>query len=56
MEYVVKGVIDWEGQLQALITSGYDGYLSIETHCRPKVESAQDTLRRILAVAGDSAL
>ena len=56
MEYVVKGTIDWEGQLRALVDSGYDGYLSIETHCRPKVKSARDTLARILAVTGGDAL
>lgn len=56
MEYVVKGCIDWEGQLKALIDNKYDGYLSIETHCRPKIRSAYDTLQRILAVTGNEAL
>ncbi len=56
MEYVVKGCIDWEGQLRALIDDKYEGYLSIETHCRPKIKSAFDTLQRILAVTGKAAL
>ena len=56
MEYVVKGTIDWEGQIKALMDSGYEGYLSIETHCRPKVKSAHETLQRILAVTGMGAL
>jgi sugar phosphate isomerase/epimerase len=56
MEYVVKGDIKWEEQLKALQDSGYDGYLSIETHCRPKIVSAKNTLDRILRVCGNTVL
>lgn len=56
MEYVVKGVINWEGQIQALMDLGFDGYLAIETHCRPKVKSAYDTLQRIISIAGKDVL
>lgn len=56
MEYVVNGEIKWEEQLRALMDSGYEGYLSIETHCRPKVKSAKSTLDRIIRVCGESVL
>ncbi|WP_343247307.1 sugar phosphate isomerase/epimerase family protein [Diplocloster hominis] len=55
-EYVVRGELDWESQLKSLIHDGYDGYVSIETHCRPKVQSVYDTLRRILRIAGEGVL
>jgi sugar phosphate isomerase/epimerase len=29
------GVIDWKGQLRALLSKGYAGYASVETHWRP---------------------
>jgi sugar phosphate isomerase/epimerase len=30
-----EGIVDWKDQFRALIESGYDGYLSLETHWRP---------------------
>ncbi|MBD3182709.1 TIM barrel protein [Candidatus Poribacteria bacterium] len=33
---VGDGIIDWSGQLKELLDSGYKGYLSLETHWRPK--------------------
>lgn len=56
MQYVVAGEIDWESQLAALREDGYQGYLSIETHCRPKIASAKQTLERIIAVMGKEVL
>jgi sugar phosphate isomerase/epimerase len=56
MEYVVEGNIAWEDQLQALMDDCFDGFISIETHCRPKVASAKRTLDRILRVCGPSVL
>ncbi len=32
---VGEGVIDWQGQLKALLASDYDGAVSLETHWRP---------------------
>jgi sugar phosphate isomerase/epimerase len=32
---VGEGVIDWQGQLKALLASGYSGAVSLETHWRP---------------------
>lgn len=33
---VGKGEVDYKGQVKALILDGYKGYLSLETHWRPK--------------------
>lgn len=46
-EWAIDGEIDWTGQLQALVADGYDGYLVVETHVRPKVAAVRATLRRI---------
>jgi sugar phosphate isomerase/epimerase len=45
--YVVEGNIKWEDQLRQLQKDGYKGFITIETHCRPKVKSAKQTLERI---------
>lgn len=45
--YAVTGCIDWAGQIRALAKDGYDGYISVETHMRPKVQSAQAVLARL---------
>lgn len=49
-QYAVQGDIDWAGQIQALASDGYDGYISVETHMRPKVESARLALERLRAL------
>ena len=46
-EFVIDGEIDWKGQIQALVSDGYDGYISIETHLRPKVASAKASFERL---------
>ena len=53
-EFVTRGEIDWQGQIQALIQDGYDGYISIETHLRPKIAEARaafDRLSRLIQEA-----
>jgi sugar phosphate isomerase/epimerase len=45
--YVADGEIDWAGQIRALAADGYDGYISVETHLRPKVAAAQAALARL---------
>lgn len=50
---VGSGFIDWHGQLQALIDSGYTGTMSLETHFRPDrdaLESARASIRGLLSV------
>ena len=42
--YTVHGQIDWAGQIKALMDDDYQGYISIETHLRPKVDVARQEL------------
>ena len=51
-EWVVDGIIDWAGAFSALREDGYDGYISIETHVRPKLESSLRLLRRLRGLIG----
>jgi sugar phosphate isomerase/epimerase len=46
-EFVAQGEIDWQGQVKALIQDGYDGYISIETHLRPKIAEAKAAFDRL---------
>ena len=41
------GVIDWAGQIAALVKDGYQGYVSVEHHVRPQVKASIYTLERI---------
>ena len=43
--YAVHGVIDWAGQIKALKEDGYQGYISVETHMRPKIAAAKESLK-----------
>jgi len=57
--FVQDGQIDWACQVEALSDDGYEGYISIETHLRPKVAAAQaalERLRRLLPERGESGL
>jgi sugar phosphate isomerase/epimerase len=45
--WAIDGVIDWAGQVNALAADGYQGYISIEHHMRPKVASARASLERL---------
>lgn len=50
VEQAVEGQIDWVGQIQALEEDGYEGFISVETHMRPKVHSARASLERLVAM------
>ncbi len=39
--YTMDGQIDWKGQIGALVTDGYDGFISVETHTQPKIASSK---------------
>lgn len=57
LHYVANGQVDWTGQIRALLTDSYKGFISIETHIRPKVASARSALERLrslIAVARES--
>ncbi len=43
---VGKGVIDWQGQLQAFVDDGYEGHLCLETHWRPTLKIDDALLNR----------
>jgi sugar phosphate isomerase/epimerase len=43
---VGTGIVDWKGQIKELLDSGYKGYLSLETHWRPKRALSEDLLNR----------
>jgi len=52
--YTLHGQIDWAGQIKALVDDGYQGYISVETHLRPKVQVAKkelEMLRRLIEQA-----
>jgi sugar phosphate isomerase/epimerase len=51
---VVDGIIDWQGALRALLDDGFDGYISVETHRRPKVDSTFKMLRRLQALVAEA--
>lgn len=46
-EYRVHGDINWQGQMQALADDGYGGYISVETHMIPKVQTAEAVTNRL---------
>lgn len=48
--YTLHGQIDWKGQIQALMADQYEGYISIETHLRPKIAAAREALERLHAL------
>lgn len=52
-EYTGDGEIDWTGQINALASDGYQGYISIETHLRPKVAAAKSALERLCSLIGE---
>lgn len=54
--YAVRGEIDWQGQIRALVGDGYDGYISIEPHMVPKVASSREAHQRLLELIEKSAV
>lgn len=46
-EMVMNGIIDWRGALRDLAADGYDGFMSVETHFRPKVAGTRGCLDRL---------
>ncbi len=52
--YVAEGDIDWKGQVRALAADGYDGFISVETHLRPKVSSARQLLERLRLIVASA--
>ena len=48
--YQIEGDVDWAGQISALIKAGYTGYISVEPHMFPQVETARASTRRLQAL------
>ena len=49
---VGEGVVDWKGQLEALVRDGTVDHVTLETHCLPLIENSKknaDTLRSYLS-------
>lgn len=49
---VGQGKVDWVGQLKALSEDGFDGYLTLETHIKPRLTGTKaclDALRKVAA-------
>ncbi|OJX48141.1 MAG: hypothetical protein BGO78_12770 [Chloroflexi bacterium 44-23] len=46
-EFVFDGIIDWPGQIKALVNDEYSGYISVETHAQPKVAMARQSLAKL---------
>jgi sugar phosphate isomerase/epimerase len=53
-EFVTSGEIDWQGQVRALVLDGYNGYISIETHLRPKIASAKASFDRLCRLISEA--
>ncbi len=52
---VGDGVLDWEGQIRAIVQDMVVSHVTIETHCLPLIENSQrnvETLRRMIRDAG----
>jgi sugar phosphate isomerase/epimerase len=47
MRYAVNGEMDWAGQIAALASDGYQGYISMESHMQPKVSSGKALVERL---------
>jgi len=55
-EFTGEGQVDWAGQIQALAADGYSGFISVETHIRPKVAGALRALNRLRSLISLSGL
>jgi sugar phosphate isomerase/epimerase len=47
VDYAIQGDIDWAGQMRALHEEGYQGFISVEPHLRPKIAAARALTARL---------
>ena len=47
VDYAIQGDIDWAGQIHALHEDGYQGFVSVEPHLRPKIAAARVLTARL---------
>jgi len=50
-QFSVDGAVDWRGQLAALRLDGYQGFISVETHQRPKVKTTRKYLDQLRSLS-----
>ncbi len=50
--FTPSGVIDWKGQVEALLKDGYDGWITAEPHVTPKVALARKAVEELKALLG----
>lgn len=50
--FTPEGAVDWQGQVEALMRDGYNGWITVEPHVRPKVEGARKALERLRGYLG----
>jgi sugar phosphate isomerase/epimerase len=53
-EFVLNGEVDWPGQIAALRQNGYEGFVAIETHLRPRIAAARSSLERLRDLIANS--
>ncbi len=46
-EFVALGEVDWRGQIAALSSDRYDGFIAIEPHLAPSVAAVRNALERV---------
>jgi sugar phosphate isomerase/epimerase len=46
-EFAVEGILPWADQIAALKAAGYTGFIALEPHMEPKVESCRQALARL---------
>ena len=54
--FVLDGDVDWAGQIEALHVDGYEGYVSVETHLRPKLSSTEQRVAELRALLSSGSL
>ena len=50
--FTSQGTIDWRGQLNELLTDGYQGWITVEPHVTPKVIAARRSLAELKTLLG----
>lgn len=48
-----RGMVDWPGQLRALIDDGYDGLAVVETHFTPRVAGSRACVEAVLGILNE---
>jgi sugar phosphate isomerase/epimerase len=52
-EWLLDGIIDWRSAFRDLQHDGFDGFISIETHFRPKVAGTLSCVERVRSLLAE---